>query len=61
MATMLLALSACGSDVERPRAPGSGRDDIRRSPCACEQLLRGLTPLDERERLHREIFGGGNA
>lgn len=44
-----LAVAGCGSSVEKPKAIGTGIDDMKRSPCACLELpLRSTSPEDLR-------------
>ncbi len=45
-----IVLAGCGrSDREVPRGIGEGRDDLKRSPCACLQIDQQDTP-DELKR-----------
>lgn len=45
-------LDACAGDREQPAGIGSGRDELKRSPCACLEL-----PLEDGGRWREELGG----
>lgn len=54
-AAVALSLTACARTIELPPEPGSGSDDLKRSPCACLELVPTPVGPADMER-YRQTF-----
>lgn len=62
----LVALAGCGSlgggETDRPVGVGRNADELKRSPCACQEMQQDFGPgwrEDLRQRVGRNDGGGG--